>query len=140
MPTVLTEESPLAADLLDDDEFEIPEERAAFIARALEEADIEAASPDAERCFAEQNSVVENTDPFPPVDQWTPAAEVIQMMREKYCGSGSKTSVLDRELQRLSREGDLILAKSNVSTARLPDVYENIDWRKVLDEVREDLV
>jgi hypothetical protein len=66
MPIVLTEESPLAAELLaDEEDFEITEERAAFIARALEEADIEAASPDAE---------------------WVPAAEVIQMMREKYCG------------------------------------------------------
>jgi len=56
MPTVLTEESALADELLADQDFEITEERAAFIARALEEADIEAASPDAERCFAKQNS------------------------------------------------------------------------------------
>jgi antitoxin (DNA-binding transcriptional repressor) of toxin-antitoxin stability system len=55
----------------------------------------------------------------------------------------SHESKVEIELQRLSREGVIILAKRNKSCVSLPEAAvsgEKIDWFKIYDEVREDIV
>jgi antitoxin (DNA-binding transcriptional repressor) of toxin-antitoxin stability system len=50
---------------------------------------------------------------------------------------------IETELHRLSREGIIILAKQNKSCVPLPETAvpgEKIDWFKIYDDVREDIV
>jgi prevent-host-death family protein len=45
---------------------------------------------------------------------------------------------VERELEELSKEGEIILAKRNESYAKLPEIKENIDWEKIYNETRTD--
>jgi prevent-host-death family protein len=44
----------------------------------------------------------------------------------------------EKELEELSKEGEIILAKRNKSYAKLPETKENIDWEKIYNETRAD--
>jgi hypothetical protein len=41
-------------------------------------------------------------------------------------------------LERLSKEGEIILAKRNKSYVKLPETKEKIDWEKIYNEARAD--
>jgi prevent-host-death family protein len=45
---------------------------------------------------------------------------------------------VEKELEELSKEGEIILAKRNKSYAKLPETKENIDWEKIYHETRAD--
>jgi prevent-host-death family protein len=47
-------------------------------------------------------------------------------------------SLVEKELEKLSREGEVILAKRNKSRVKLPGTKENIDWEKIYNETRAD--
>jgi antitoxin (DNA-binding transcriptional repressor) of toxin-antitoxin stability system len=47
-------------------------------------------------------------------------------------------SRFERELEKLSQEGELILAKRNTSCVTLPETNETIDWEKIYHETRAD--
>jgi prevent-host-death family protein len=44
----------------------------------------------------------------------------------------------EKELERLNKEGEVILAKRNKSYVKLPETKENIDWEKIYNETRAD--
>jgi prevent-host-death family protein len=48
------------------------------------------------------------------------------------------TLFVEKELEALSKEGEVILAKRNKSYAKLPETKENIDWEKIYHETRAD--
>jgi prevent-host-death family protein len=48
--------------------------------------------------------------------------------------------VVEKELERLSNEGEIILAKRNKSYVNLPKTEENIDWEKIYNETRADRI
>ena len=43
---------------------------------------------------------------------------------------------VEEKLIKLSKEGEIILAKSNKSRLKLPKINENLDWTTVYDEIR----
>jgi antitoxin (DNA-binding transcriptional repressor) of toxin-antitoxin stability system len=45
---------------------------------------------------------------------------------------------VQNELEKLSNEGEVILAKRNKSYVKLPKTNENIDWEKIYNETRAD--
>jgi prevent-host-death family protein len=45
---------------------------------------------------------------------------------------------IEQELEKLSQEGEIILAKRNKSYTILPETRENIDWEKIYHETRAD--
>jgi antitoxin (DNA-binding transcriptional repressor) of toxin-antitoxin stability system len=45
---------------------------------------------------------------------------------------------VEKELEALSKEGEVILAKRNKSYAKLPETKEIIDWEKIYQETRAD--
>jgi prevent-host-death family protein len=45
---------------------------------------------------------------------------------------------VEKRLEELSKEGEIILAKRNKSYARLPETKESIDWEKIYNEIRAD--
>jgi prevent-host-death family protein len=47
-------------------------------------------------------------------------------------------SLIEKELEKLSREGEIILAKRNKSYVKLPEIKEKIDWEKIYNETRAD--
>jgi prevent-host-death family protein len=47
-------------------------------------------------------------------------------------------SSVEKELEKLSGEGEIILAKRNKSYVKLPETKENIDWEKIYNEIRAD--
>jgi antitoxin (DNA-binding transcriptional repressor) of toxin-antitoxin stability system len=49
-------------------------------------------------------------------------------------------SVVEKELENLSKEGELILAKRNTSYAKLPETKQKIDWEKIYNATRADRV
>jgi prevent-host-death family protein len=44
----------------------------------------------------------------------------------------------EKELEKLNKEGEVILAKRNKSYVKLPETKENIDWEKIYNETRAD--
>jgi prevent-host-death family protein len=44
----------------------------------------------------------------------------------------------EKELEKLNKEGEVILAKRNKSYVNLPETKENIDWEKIYNETRAD--
>jgi prevent-host-death family protein len=44
----------------------------------------------------------------------------------------------EKELEKLNKEGEVILAKRNKSCVKLPETKENIDWEKIYNETRSD--
>jgi hypothetical protein len=47
-------------------------------------------------------------------------------------------SFIEKELEKLSREGEIVLAKRNKSCVKLPETKEKIDWEKIYNETRTD--
>jgi prevent-host-death family protein len=47
-------------------------------------------------------------------------------------------SLLEKEFEKLSKEGEIILAKRNKSCVELPETKEKIDWEKIYNETRAD--
>jgi prevent-host-death family protein len=48
------------------------------------------------------------------------------------------TLFVEKELEKLSKEGEIILAKRNKSYAKLPETKEKLDWEKIYTETRAD--
>jgi prevent-host-death family protein len=48
------------------------------------------------------------------------------------------TVLIEKELEELSRDGEIILAKRNNSYAKLPETKEHIDWERIYNETRAD--
>ena len=59
-------------------------------------------------------------------------AEINMPEREK------KLTALEENLVKLSKEGEIILAKSNNSRLKLPKIEEKLDWQTAYNETRED--
>jgi hypothetical protein len=49
-------------------------------------------------------------------------------------------SLIEKELERMGKEGEIILAKRNKSYVKLPETKEKIDWEKIYNEARADRV
>jgi prevent-host-death family protein len=49
-------------------------------------------------------------------------------------------SLIEKELEKLSKEGEIILAKRNKSYVKLPETKEKIDWEKIYNETRADRI
>jgi antitoxin (DNA-binding transcriptional repressor) of toxin-antitoxin stability system len=49
-----------------------------------------------------------------------------------------KISSIEKKLEQLSKDGEIILAKRNKSYVRIPEVNENLDWEIIYNEVRAD--
>ena len=47
---------------------------------------------------------------------------------------------IEEKLIQLSKEGEVIPAKSNKSRLKLPKINEKLDWESVLTETREDRI
>jgi prevent-host-death family protein len=47
-------------------------------------------------------------------------------------------SLIEKELEKLSKEGEIILAKRNKSYVKLPETKEKINWEKIYNETRAD--
>ncbi|MDR1317895.1 MAG: type II toxin-antitoxin system prevent-host-death family antitoxin [Spirochaetales bacterium] len=50
----------------------------------------------------------------------------------------NSTLFVEKELEKLSKEGEIILAKRNKSYAKLPETKEKLDWEKIYTETRAD--
>jgi len=51
-----------------------------------------------------------------------------------------KVSSIEEKMIKLSMEGDIILAKTNKTGLKMPDIKEKLDWETVYDEIRADRV
>ena len=47
---------------------------------------------------------------------------------------------IEEKLIQLSKEGEIILAKSNKSRLKLPKINEKLDWENILSEIRADRI
>jgi prevent-host-death family protein len=47
-------------------------------------------------------------------------------------------SFVEKELEKLSKDGEIILAKRNRSCVKLPETQEHINWEKIYNETRAD--
>jgi antitoxin (DNA-binding transcriptional repressor) of toxin-antitoxin stability system len=50
----------------------------------------------------------------------------------------SKISSMEKKLEQLSKDGEIILAKRNKSYAKIPETGEKLDWETIYNEVRAD--
>jgi prevent-host-death family protein len=55
---------------------------------------------------------------------------------EKNDGEG--VSSVEKKLEQLSKEGEIILAKRNKSYVKIPETKEKLDWETIYNEVRAD--
>jgi antitoxin (DNA-binding transcriptional repressor) of toxin-antitoxin stability system len=46
--------------------------------------------------------------------------------------------LIEQKLQKLSMEGEIILAKRNNTRVNIPETKEELDWKTIYDEVRND--
>jgi len=51
-----------------------------------------------------------------------------------------KSAAIEEKLIKLSKEGEIILAKSNKSRLKLPKINEKLDWATVYDEIRAERI
>ncbi|MDR3247736.1 MAG: type II toxin-antitoxin system prevent-host-death family antitoxin [Treponema sp.] len=54
--------------------------------------------------------------------------------------NGVEISPIEKKLEKLSKEGEIILAKRNKSYVKIPETKEKIDWETIYNEVRADRV
>jgi prevent-host-death family protein len=46
--------------------------------------------------------------------------------------------LVEEKLQKLSMEGEIVLAKRNTTRVNIPETKEELDWKTIYDEVRND--
>jgi antitoxin (DNA-binding transcriptional repressor) of toxin-antitoxin stability system len=47
-------------------------------------------------------------------------------------------SLIEKKLEQLSREGEIVLAKRNKSCVKIPETKEKLNWELIYNEVRAD--